>query len=642
MRSIPSPLRIFFFIVVPIFAVLFFVSDQFSKNLNFTSEVEEFNYYKATNQDKLTTEKALSILVDQPDDVESYIVFLNQYLELNDKNKNLIRNKFERVFNTSLLDYFKDLSKLKNKKQQSLGYYGLAKISLSKRHFSEEKVLIYINNIYEQFTGLNELRGDYFFAIESFDIAEKYYKTELLNGTESGELKEKIARIYIRNNKYEEAFNLIGLDENIDSSLRYFVAKENGILSVIQFVYYNGWKQLLKWSTISSLLILLFWLIFVSILSKVLSKYFLAALIITIVIFLFNPFVFFVNYGFVELFDGISNPFVYHFFSVAFPEELLKIFAVIVIYYFFKIRKKSLNYVDLIVLGIYSAAVFAFFENNLYFNLYADSTIVFGRFVNSSFIHILCTSTFIIGIFYGKFFKEKNYFYRVALILIPFLMHAVYNTCLETIAPLAKVVVIVFFILWIFLLNRILKVNKANILNTDFNIKMSNLILLSLPSVILVQYVLSFHEFGALAGKKVMYGSIMNYGFTLLIAAVAVLKLNDFKFFRSEIFSKVEKSKVSSLRLKPFDPVSRNFFTEEILVQIEQKIKDDKERNWYLVHDDDKKFLIRIKDKYIDLDEYRIKMICLEINEHLPEQGFVMKDFTYLGIVLSSPDYNNQ
>ena len=642
MRNIPSPLKIFFFIVVPFFAVLFFTSDQFSKNLNFTSELEEFNYYKATNQDKLATEKSLSILNEDKNDVENNIIFLDQYLGLTDKDKNLIRNKFERVFSTSLLDYFKDLSKLKNKKQQSLGYYGLAKISLSKRHFSEEKVLIYVNNIYEQFTGLNELRGDYFFAIESIDLAEKYYKTELLNGVESRELKEKIARIYIRNNKYEEAFNLIGLDENIDSSLRYFVAKENGILSVFQFVYYNGWKQLLKWSTISSLLILLFWLIFISILSKTLSKYFLAALIITIVIFLFTPIAFFVNYGFVELFDGISNPFVYHFFSVAFSEELLKIFGVIVIYYLFKIRKKSLNYVDLLVLGIFSAAVFAFFENNLYFNLYANSTIVFGRFVNASFIHVLCTSTFIIGIFYGKFFKEKNNFYRAALILIPFLMHAVYNTCLETIAPLAKVVVIVFFILWIFLLNRVLKVNKAKVLHTDFNIKMSNLVLLSLPSVILVQYVLSFHEFGALAGKKVMYGSIMNYGFTLLVAAVAVLKLNDFKFFRSEIFSRVEQSKVSSLRLKAFDPVSRNIFTEEVLVQIERKIKDDKDRIWYLVYSNDKKFLLRIKEKYIDLDEYRIKMFCLEINEHLPEQGFIMKDFTYSGIVLSSPVYNSQ
>jgi RsiW-degrading membrane proteinase PrsW (M82 family) len=638
MRSIPSPLRVFFFIVVPIFAVLFFAADQFSKNLNFSSKIEEFNYYKATKQDKLATEKALSILGDHPSDFEKNSVFLNQYLKLDDKNKGLIRNKFERVFNTSLFQYFKDLSNTEN--QKSIGFYGLARLSLAKRKFSRKKILAYINNIDEQYSGLNMLLGDYFLSIDSFDKAESYYEKELLKDPESTELKERLARIYFYNKEFDKAFDLIGLDQNINPSLRFYVAKKNGFLSVFQFAYYNDWNQLFKKTALSSLLILFFWIIFISILSTSIRKFFLTALIIAAVIFLLTPVIFIVNYSFNELFDGISNPFLYHFLCVAIPEELLKISAVIFIFYLFKFRNRTLNYLDFIVLGVFSAAAFAFFENNLYFNSYADSTVVFGRFVNASFTHVICTSTLTIGLFYGKFFKDRNYFYRITLILFPFLIHAVYNTCLETIASLAQVVVIVFFILWIFLLNKILKVNNAKILNTDFNIKMSNLILLSLPTIILVQYVLSFDEFGGLIGEKVMYSSIMNFGFTLLIASVAVLKLNDFKFFRSNLFSKDDKSKVSALRLKPFDPVSRNFFKEEMLVEIEQEIKDDKERVWYLTKYQDKNYLLRVKDKYIDLDEYRIKMICLEIDKDLPKQGFTMKDFTYSGVILSSPDYS--
>jgi hypothetical protein len=350
--------------------------------------------------------------------------------------------------------------------------------------------------------------------------------------------------------------------------------------------------------------------------------------------------VFLINDWINELFGRITNPFIYHFFCVAFPEELLKLLVVVLVYYLYRKRKQTLNFIDLLALGIFSAAVFAFFENNLYFNQYKDNSIVFGRFVNSSLIHVLCTSTLIIGVFYDKFFQERNRFYSVSLIIASFLIHAVYNTSLHNIGPLGEIVVIVTFILWVFLLNRIFKVNKAKILDTDFNIKMSILVLLSLPIIILMQYVLNFHEFGAVISKKVMYGSIMNYGFTLLITSGAVLKLNDFKFFRSEIFSKEEKSKVSALRIKPFDPVSRSFFKDETQVEILLKIVDNKERAWYFVQNPDGKYLLRIKDQYVDLDEYRIKMICLKVKEDVPGNGFLMKDYTYSGILLSSPLYD--
>jgi len=639
MRSIPSPLRTLFFVVVPIFAVLFFVADQFRDNIKFSSQTEELNFYKATSQDKLAAEKALIILGGDHLDYENHVVFLDYYLALNDKNKSLIRNKFERVFDTFLIDFYKDLSVSKEKHLQSIGYYGLARLLLSKREFTEERVLNYINNIDEQFSGINELRGDYYFHIKSLDKAKEYFILELSNHSESNKLKEKLATIYIFKEQYKEAFELIGFDLNVDSSLRSYVAKKNGFLSVIQMVYFNDWKQLFKWSTISSFLILIFWIVFVSLFSKELRKYLLGGIIITLAIFLLMPLVFLVNDGINELFGEITNPFLYHFFCVAFPEELLKLFAVVLIYYLYRKRKQSLNYIDLLALSIFSAAVFAFFENNLYFNQYWDSSIIFGRFVNSSFIHVLCTSTLIVGIFYSRFFKERNRFYRVSLIIVPFLIHAIYNTCLHTFAPLAKVVVIVTFILWVFLLNRIFKVNKAKVLDTDFNIKMSNLVLLSLPSIILIQYVLNFHEFGAVIGWKVMHSTIMNYGVTLFIASVAVLKLNDFKYFRSDVFSKEEEYKVSTLLLKAFDPVSRNSFMDGIQVDIEQKIEDSKERIWYFVKGKDKNYLLRIKDKYVDLDEYKIKMICFEIKENTPEKGFLMKDYTYAGIVLSSPVY---
>jgi tetratricopeptide (TPR) repeat protein len=633
MRSIPSPIRILFFVVVPFFAILFLIADQLSNDLSFSSKSEEYNFYKATNQKKRATETVLASLNKNDLNIENHITFVNHYLYLNDKDKNLIRNKFERLFKKSPFEYYTQFSKANNEDSVSIGYYGLSTISISRTSTSKNDVLDYFDKINYNHPGIYELKGNYYFSVDSMVVAEKYFKKVLFSQPDLTRVKEMLARVYITKGEYQRAFDLIGFDINCDSGLRYYVAKENSAFSSIQLVYYNGWKGMVNWSVIGSSIILLFWMLFVKTITFDYKKLFVPLAIVLFLIFLITPALFLIT----DLFGQIKNPFLYNLIHVALLEELLKLSIVYVVFFYFKYKKYSLNPVKYISFGILSASVFAFFENNLYFNQYADSAIIFVRFVNTSFMHVICTTTLVVGIFYNNIFSVRNFFLKVGLIILPFLIHAVYNASFGLTFSLFQIIVIVAFILWIHLLNRILKLNDAKILKTNFNVKLSNLILINLPVIILVQYVFTFFEFGAKVSEKIMYSSIQNFGFMLLISSAAVLKINDFKYFREEVFSNKSKYKIKYLNLSPLDSISRTHFKSEFKVNIEQKIVDSNKLTWYVVSSENDKYLIRIKDSYVDLDEYKIKVICLQLKESSPKDGLNTKSFSYLGILKSSP-----
>lgn len=346
------------------------------------------------------------------------------------------------------------------------------------------------------------------------------------------------------------------------------------------------------------------------------------------------------SYSISKFLGEIENSFLNNLFYVASIEELIKIFPIILVYFIFR-KKANLNKLDLLFWGIFSASFFAFSENNFYFNSYYDSSIVFGRFVNASFIHVICTSFLIMGIFYSTFFKNKT-FLKWPLIMSAFIIHSIYNSFLEWgIGGLSQIIVLISFSIWIVLLNRTFKQHNLKILQTNFNIKLSNLILISFPLIILVQYVLTSVELGVLTGNEVLHSSIQSSGIMILVCAASVLKINDFKFFYLDVFSLNKlKSKSTLLQLKSYDALSSTNFPDSIIVKVNSKIKDKNKKFWYIVECNEDKFLLKMKNQYDDIDEFNIEVFCRKIEDNFPKLYFSPKDFKYLGIVKCSPYIN--
>jgi len=153
----------------------------------------------------------------------------------------------------------------------------------------------------------------------------------------------------------------------------------------------------------------------------------------------------------------IISPYVISFIQVAFIEEFLKWFVVLIAVFYhvhFNQRYDGIVYASAVALG------FASVENIMY---------IFANGVDTAFLRAVFPVTshalfgVVMGYYFGKakFDEKHRYRYLFLAFLFPYLLHSFYNLILLTLNQWAYILVPFMFFLWMLALRKVKKANRT-------------------------------------------------------------------------------------------------------------------------------------------------------------------------------------
>lgn len=643
--KIPYNLRFLLFGILPLFVLSYFIVVSFSPK-GFPNSKIQFSFYQRHALNLEATSLAFEKLKEDFDDISLHRQFLNYYVLLDERKRNLLKDEVDALIGVPT-EYYKKLMEDVDPVKASIGYYGYWKLCLrlknSKNNFEDFRRSASLD---KEIPFINELRGDYWSEINT-ESARNFYYREWKSGTNDIFLKRKLA-IAAFESKSEKIFFEIIQDEEVKNDTKlfpyirsfYFITDKTEWIRSIPFQFFKINDSVV---VINAVVIFLVWIVFLIYINcfKDLRFVFqficliIAVFSIPLVITMYDTWYFTKHAGYEE------NIFQENFITGLFEETVKFIFPLLIVIVF---KRKLDSPFSVISLFSISALVFATFENMLYFGNYHDLNIVSLRGLYSITMH-LCAGT-VAGYGYLKWkFARKSFFWIPVTFFIAVLMHMMYDVIANSFVFYLNIpFVIISLFAMVSILNNALN-NSPRFDHTQEPIlnRSGAILIAGLSIVILCEFASNSFRYGAIIGSSTYFQSLFSYGWLILVFASPV---SNFKLVKDK-WSFIDLGGMKSFdnlsnEIKEIEvtPISANAISYRL--KILGTIRANSEKKWFhcLQENTGEYYLVNFKEEGDHLIDHKILLYVLKAEKEVPH-AFNAKSYPYLGMVFSSPVFNS-
>ncbi len=648
--KIPLIIRFFFIAILPLWILVFVLTNSLVQEKKFASDEEELIFWDAQYNDVKATKAALRILATDLSDFQKHGQFLMYYTRLEFRDKKLFDEEIKKVFGDPV-KYYSKLTYSEDRNERNIGCYGYVKINFSTdRPFAHKNFALLLSTITtDDLPFVKELQGD--IASYNRQNAIDLYKNELsINPSNKQALKKLIAELAYEK-KYKEAKKYVAVADSMS-------VKPN--LSLYRFINYNvsaaEWIKSMytpvlyffdSYAALNAFLILLVWLFFILKLN-IFKEIKLRLVILSVLLPLFICPLVMILYDYVDIALDIHSydTFLNGVFVVGLFEEFIKLLPALLILLIFPKSVKSPF--ALFFAASVSAFVFAFEENILYFNNYYDLSIVSGRAVLSSTLHVITGGIAIYGVILYKY-AGRSFWVIPLCFLIAIFTHGAYNHTLHTgFIVLTLVIVCSGALSWSSMVNNCL--NNSVDFDSSANEKISNkgvFVIAGLSVIIMVEFLTVTFLYGPDKGREVYSNAILGDGWMVMFLAFSLARFDlikgkwsliDFSGIREiSLFGSFIGKEIFIHALVKNDVLNAG---ENVKAKIMKKCKSANEDTWYLVETEDPKLpraLLKFKESGENFMDYKVVMLLRKVDMPELTEPLSIDKYPYIGFVRMSP-----
>lgn len=643
--KIPFNLRLFLFGILPFFVASYFLLVSLSPK-GFPDSETQFSYYQRHELHLEATSLAFEKLKGDFDNISLHRQFLNYYVLLDERKRNLLRDEVEEVIGIPIEYYEKKLSS-DDPNEAAIGYYGFWKLKLR----LENRTTTFDQFFKSDSSGfiipfMNELKGDYWLKRDAAEATSFFYQ-EWKSGTNDLFLKRKLAVAAFESNSTEIFAEIIQEDEvkndpAMFSYIRSFLFKTDKP-AWLRSIPHQFFKVDDPVVVLNAMIIFSVWVVFLLYIDRFKDARFgynlvsliIAVVAIPLVITMYDTWYFTRDVNYEE------NIFRENFITGLFEELVKFIFPLLLVLIFGK--KLNAPYAVLILFA-FSALVFSAFENMLYFGNYRDLSIVSLRGLYSVTLHLCAGTIAAYGLVRWKF-SGKSFLWIPFTFLIGVLIHALYDIIASSFVFYLNIpLVIISLFAMVSMVNNAL--NNSPRFDHTQEAQLNNagsIIMIGFSLVLMTEFASTSLRYGAVVGNATFFNSLFSYGWLILVFASPV---SNFKLVKAK-WSFIDLGGMKPLEGSAHDvkeimvtPTTMN--ASSYRLKILGTVRASSEKKWFhcIQEETGEYYLISFKEEGDHLIDHKIVLFILKAEKEIPH-AFNPKSYAYLGMVFSSPVINS-